>query len=89
MPKVEVPDSLSQLTGGARSLQVEPGTLAQIFEQLERKYPELYPKLVSQQSLRPFVRVFVNGKPVSLGADRQMSVQEEDSVRVLMAVAGG
>jgi sulfur-carrier protein len=84
--KVLIPGALRSYT---RASQVEAagGTLAALFEDLDRRYPGLRFRVVDEQHrLRPNMRVFVNGVGVR---ELQHALQPGDFVAVVLALSGG
>jgi sulfur-carrier protein len=84
--KVLIPGALRSYT---RDAQVEAvgGTLAELFADLDRRYPGLRFRVVDEQGLlRPNMRIFVNGSGVrELG----YALRPDDSVAVVQALSGG
>jgi sulfur-carrier protein len=84
--KVLIPGALRSYT---RDSQVEAmgDTLAELFEDLDSRYPGLRFRVVDEQhSLRPNMRVFVNGIGVR---ELQHALQPSDFVAVVLALSGG
>jgi molybdopterin converting factor small subunit len=84
--KVLIPGALRSYT---RDAQVEAvgGTLAELFADLDRRYPGLRFRVIDEQGLlRPNMRIFVNGSGVrELGH----ALRPDDSVAVVQALSGG
>lgn len=84
--KVLVPGALRSYTGQTH-IEAEGGTLAAMFDDLDRQYPGLRFRVVDEQAqLRPNMRVFVNGRNVR---DLGHVLQPQDSVAVVLALSGG
>jgi molybdopterin converting factor small subunit len=84
--KVLVPGALRSYT---RESQVEAtgATLAQLFADLDRRYPGLRFRVVDEQGqLRPNMRLFVNGLGVR---NLQHALKPDDFVAVVLALSGG
>ena len=84
--KVLVPGALRSYT---RESQVEArgGTLDELFDELDRRYPGLRFRVVDEQKqLRANMRVFVNGVGVR---DLRHALQPDDFVAVVLALSGG
>ncbi len=84
--KVLIPGALRSYT---REAQVEAsgGTLAELFDDLDRRYPGLRFRVVDEQGLlRPNMRLFVNGAGVR---DLRHALQPQDFVAVVLALSGG
>ena len=84
--QVLIPGALWSYTGGSR---VEAGgeTLLALFADLDRRYPGLRFRVVDEQdSLRPNMRVFVNGLGVR---DLGHALRPDDFVAIVLALSGG
>lgn len=84
--KVLVPGALRSYTGQTH-VEAEGGTLAALFDDLDRQYPGLRFRVVDEQAqLRPNMRIFVNGRNVR---DLAHGLQPQDFVAVVLALSGG
>jgi len=84
--KVLVPGALLSYTG-ATHVDAVGGTLAELFADLDRRYPGLRFRVVDeQQRLRANMRVFVNGTGVR---DLGHALHEGDDVALVLALSGG
>jgi molybdopterin converting factor small subunit len=85
--KVHLPKLLASYTGAAREVEAVGSTLAEVLEDLDRRFPGLRFRIVDEQDgLRPHIRFFVNreqvrGLDVALGAG--------DEVHIFQALSGG
>ncbi len=84
--KVLIPGALRSYTRVAQ-VEAEGGTLAELFDDLDRRYPGLRFRVVDEQGLlRPNMRLFVNGAGVR---DLRHALQPQDFVAVVLALSGG
>lgn len=84
--KVLIPGALRSYTR-ASEVDAEGGTLAELFADLERRYPGIRFRVVDEQGLlRPNMRLFVNGLGVR---DLGHTLQPRDFVAVVLALSGG
>lgn len=84
--KVLIPGALRSYTREAR-VDAAGGTLAELFDDLDRRYPGLRFRVVDEQGqLRPNMRLFVNGAGVR---DLRHALQPQDFVAVVLALSGG
>ena len=66
------------------------GTLRELFEDLESRYPGLTERIVTEDgALARFVNVYVNDEDVRYLGSLETEVGEDDTVAILPAVAGG
>ena len=76
---------------GPRSEEtLEAGSVQELLEVLEGRYPRLRFKLRDETgNLRRYVRVFVDGEDVSRGAGVRTSLGSAREVDILHSIAGG
>jgi MoaD family protein len=87
---VRVPTILRSYTGGARSVQGSGDTLAELLTDLDRQYPGLRARLITEDGgLHRFVNVYVNDEDVRFHGALDAKLNDGDSVTILPAVAGG
>jgi molybdopterin synthase sulfur carrier subunit len=87
---VRIPTTLRPLSGGANTVQVEGGTLAEVIEQLESTHAGFRDRLLDDAgALRKFVNVFVADDDVRYLDGLDTKVPEGETVSIIPAVAGG
>jgi molybdopterin synthase sulfur carrier subunit len=90
---VRVPTILRRHVGGEARVDLERnggGTVRDILEELERRYPGFTRGIVNEQgSLHRFVNLYVNDEDVRYLHALDTRVDEGDTVSILPAVAGG
>lgn len=85
--KVHVGSILYEYTGGRPTVEASGGTVAELFDDLERRFPGLRFRVVDErEEVRAHMRVFVNGELVR-GLARKL--ERGDEVHVLGALSGG
>jgi sulfur-carrier protein len=88
--EVKIPTIMRTSTGGEAVVSGQGGTLREVLQDLESRYPGVTRNVVTEEGgLHRFVNVYVNDEDVRyLGAlDTQLG--EGDVVSILPAVAGG
>ena len=87
MAVVMIPALLRDLTGGVASVQVAGGSVREVIEQLEGRFPGVQARLCEDGQLRPTISVIVDGatSPQRL----RQKLQENSEVHFLPAVSGG
>ena len=86
MTTVHLPSILRDLAQGEDKVEVSPGDLGAVLAELESRYPGLAARIRDEKgSLRPHVKIFINGEDVGLEA----SVKEGDEIRILPSISGG
>ena len=87
--EVRIPTILRTYTGGAKAVDGEGGTLAELIEHLETNHSGIKDRLVENGDLRRFVNVYVNDEDVRFTGGLDTELGDGDQVVVLPAVAGG
>ena len=87
--EVRIPTILRPYTAGAKAVEGEGSTLAQLIDDLETRHPGLRDRLVEDAALRRFVNVYLNDEDVRFLGGIDAPVSDGDTVTVLPAVAGG
>jgi molybdopterin converting factor small subunit len=86
MTTVHLPATLRALIDGRGEVSVSATDVAALVTELEARYPGLVGRVTDERgSLRPHVKIFVNGE--SAGLDEPL--RESDEVRILPAISGG
>jgi sulfur-carrier protein len=87
---VFIPAVLRPTVGGAKSLELEGGSIRAVVDALVTQHPSLGGQLLTEDGdLNRFVNVYVNGQDVRYLAGLDTPVAAADEVRLLPAMAGG
>ena len=88
MAAVRIPPTLRAEVGGARELEADGSTVAEVIDDLIERYPPLASQLLQDGELAPFVNVYVGGEDVRTldGLDTRVN---GSSMILLPAMAGG
>lgn len=90
MAVVRVPSPLQRLVGNQRVVPAQGGTLAELIDDLEGRYPGIRARLVDDQgALLSFVNVFVDNEDVRFLQGLQTPVSDNTEVSIVPAMAGG
>jgi MoaD family protein len=88
--EVRIPTILRSHTGGQKAVEGSGDSLAELFSDLDAKYPGLRARLVTEEgALHRFVNVYVNDEDVRFTGALDTKLSDGDSVTILPAVAGG
>jgi MoaD family protein len=88
--EVRIPTVLRKFTRGDAEVELEPGTIADLIDQLEKRYPGMKQQLMTEQGdLHRFVNVYVNDEDARYLEKLDTKVSEGDKVALLPSVAGG
>ncbi|HEX2294908.1 MAG TPA: MoaD family protein [Actinomycetota bacterium] len=87
---VRIPTVFRKFTNNESVVEVEPGTIAAIVDQLDGRYPGLKSQLLADGGeLHRFVNVYVNDEDARYLDKLDTQVSEGDTVSLLPSVAGG
>jgi molybdopterin converting factor small subunit len=87
MPSVSIPSQLHSYTGGAKVVEVEGRSLAEVVAGLDARFPGLKFRVVDEQDeIRQHVRFFVGSEMASSLAH---PVGPGDVVKIVGALSGG
>jgi sulfur-carrier protein len=85
--KVLIPTPLRSYTGGAREVDADGATLADLLADLDRRYPGIRFRMVDEQDrIRPHMRIFAGGEQVF---DMDCRLRDADGVQIVQALSGG
>ena len=85
--RVLLPSPLADYTAHRREVQAEGATLAELFDDLDRRYPGIRFRVIDEQdAIRPHIRIFVNREPARA---LDLALQPRDEVLVVAALSGG
>jgi molybdopterin synthase sulfur carrier subunit len=87
--EVRIPTILRTYTDGAKAVDGDGGSLAELIDDLDRNHPGIKERLIDGEDLRRFVNVYVNDEDVRFTGGLSTALSEGDQVVVLPAVAGG
>jgi molybdopterin converting factor small subunit len=82
-----IPSALRSYTAQQGELQVEGATLAEALAGLDRRFPGIRFRIITEQdTIRPHIRIFVNEKQAPL---LNTPLQREDRIYIVCALSGG
>ena len=88
--QVRIPTVFRKYTDQKGMVEVEPGTLASVVDQLESRYPGIRGQLLTGDGeLHRFVNVYVNDEDVRYLGKLETKAVDGDEVSLLPSVAGG
>ncbi len=88
--QVNVTSVIQKTVGGQRAVTAEGGTVAELIDDIERRYPGFRSQLVDEGGqLHRFVNVYLNDEDVRFLQGAETTLSEGDEVSILPALAGG
>ena len=89
MSTVKIPPVLRENVGGARTVNANGGTVAEVLDDLFGQYPALRDRVTEDGELSRFINVYVNDRDVRYRDGLDTAVGADDTVILLPAMAGG
>ena len=82
--------SVLQRVLGAKSVEMEGNTIAEVLERINAQYPGFREQITMEDgSLHRFVNIYVNDEDIRFMNQLQTPVEPGDVVSILPALAGG
>jgi molybdopterin synthase sulfur carrier subunit len=87
--KIRIPTPLQGLTGGKDVVDGEPGTIIELVNYLDGKYPGIGERLSENGKIRRFVNMYLNEEDIRFLKAEETAVKDGDEVSIVPAIAGG
>ena len=87
--EVRVTANMQKLIGGQRSITVEGGTVAEMLNNIEARYPGFKSQVMVDGQLHRFVNIYLNDEDIRFLSQLDTPLTDGDIVSVLPALAGG
>lgn len=87
--KVRIPTPLQRLTEGKEEVEVISGTIKDVVENLDRRFPGIGERISENGKIRRFVNVYVNEEDIRFLKNEETPVKDGDEVSIIPAIAGG
>lgn len=88
--EVRIPTIFRKYTDGKSSVELEPGTIGGIVEQLEARFPGIRGQILTEDgTMHRFVNVYLNDEDARYLDKLDTKVADGDVVSLLPSVAGG
>jgi sulfur-carrier protein len=82
-----IPSLLQSLTAGEDKVVVSGGTVGEIIDNLEARFPGVKDRLVQGSEIRPHIAVAIDGDVSPEGLEQD--VQESSEIHFIPALSGG
>ncbi|MBZ0157228.1 MAG: MoaD/ThiS family protein [Alphaproteobacteria bacterium] len=87
--KVRIPTPLQRLTQGKEEVDGVPGTIIELINNLEQKYPGISERISEGGKVRRFVNIYLNEEDIRFLQAEQTQVKDGDEISIVPAIAGG
>ena len=89
MAIVKIPTPLSALTENKTEIQINGKTIIEVIDNLDSLYIGIKDKILDNGKLKHFVNVYVNGEDIRYIDSLETSIDNNDEISIVPAVAGG
>ena len=89
MSLIRIPPTLRAETAGAREVEARGDTVRELLDDLMGRFPALRGQIIREDELAPFVNVYVEGEDVRTKEGLETPVEDDATVILLPAMAGG
>ena len=90
MPTIKIPPVLRASVGGEREVPAEGSNVGEVLRSLVERYPETERQLFSEGGeLNRYVNVYLGDEDVRVMDGLETAVEEDDTLMILPAMAGG
>src|SRR5262245_58300791 len=88
--KVVIPTPLRKHTGGAEVVEVDAGTVKEVIDRLENKFPGIRNSVCDESGgLRRFINVYVDGEDVRFLQNLSTPAKDGSEIAIVPAISGG
>lgn len=87
--KVRIPTPLQRLTQGKEEVEGKAGTIMDLINDLDSKFPGIAERISEGGKIRRFVNIYVNEEDIRFLQAEQTNVKDGDEVSIIPAIAGG
>lgn len=87
--EVRVTANFQKLVGGQRAVQARGGTVRELLEDLEGRFPGFKGQIVTDGQLHRFVNIYLNDEDIRFLGQLDTPLKDGDVLSILPALAGG
>ena len=88
--KVVIPAPLRKHTGGAEMVEVDSGTVKEVLDRLESKFPGIRNSVCDESGgLRRFINIYVDGEDVRFLENLKTPAKDGSEIAIVPAISGG
>jgi molybdopterin synthase sulfur carrier subunit len=87
--RVRIPTPLQKLTQGQGEVEGKPGTIIELINELDKRFPGIGDRVSEAGKIRRFVNIYLNEEDVRFLKAEETEVKNGDEVSIVPAIAGG
>lgn len=89
MATIRIPGALRLLTANQAEVVIDAPTVRAALAALEIKHPGIGTKLMTGETVKPFIRIYVGGDDIGALQGLDTPVTARDEIDIIPAIAGG
>ena len=87
--KVRIPTPLQRLTQGKEEVEGAVGTIMELINDLDNRFPGIAERITDGGKVRRFVNIYLNDEDIRFLKGEETAVKDGDEVSIVPAIAGG
>ena len=87
--KIRIPSPLQRLTQGKDEVEGKGGTIIELINNLEIRYPGIGERILDGGKIRRFINIYLNEEDIRFLQAEQTEVKDGDEASIVPAIAGG
>lgn len=87
--KIRIPSPLQRLTQGKDEVEGRGGTIIELINNLEIRYPGIGERILDGGKIRRFINIYLNEEDIRFLQAEQTEVKDGDEASIVPAIAGG
>lgn len=87
--KVRIPTPLQKITNGREEVEGETGTILNLIQGLDKKFPGIAERISDGGKIRRFVNIYLNDEDIRFLKNEETEIKDGDEVSIVPAIAGG
>lgn len=87
--KVRIPTPLQKITNGKEEVEGETGTILNLIQVLDKKFPGIAERISDGGKIRRFVNIYLNDEDIRFLKNEETEIKDGDEVSIVPAIAGG
>lgn len=87
--KIRIPSPLQRLAQGKDEVEGRGGTIIELINNLEIRYPGIGERILDGGKIRRFINIYLNEEDIRFLQAEQTEVKDGDEASIVPAIAGG
>ncbi len=87
--KVRIPTPLQRMTDGKEEVEAKAGTVIELINDLDERYPGIAERISEKGKIRRFVNIYINEEDIRFLSAEETIAKDGDEMSIVPAIAGG